>query len=86
MRCILVRPGGEPYHRNDGRYMGGNGGLEERHPDVAERAAMLRRVVVLVFQGEGGELRGGKRTDHEHDEQEFARKMDPSHLRISIPE
>ena len=52
---------------------------------MAQCAAMIGGMMMFVLQGDGRELCGGERTDHEQDDYYLARRMGPSHhLKISI--
>lgn len=68
VRRSLVRRGGKPDDVENGRCVGRHGRLQKREPDVAQSAAMIGRMMVLVLEGKGGELRGGERADHQDDE------------------
>ncbi len=68
VRRILVGECGQPHRRKHRGRRGRNGGLQERQADVAESAAMLRRMVVLVFEGKSGDLRTNDCAQHQDNE------------------
>lgn len=53
---------------------------------MAKSAAVIGGMMVPVLKGEGGELRGGERADHQDDEYPFPRRdYARRHLEVSIP-
>ena len=51
---LEIRDWGEPGYQEDGRHGGGYGSLQEgQRPDMAQQAAMVRRVVRFFLRGQG---------------------------------
>ena len=65
VRRFLVHRGGEPHDGKDRRHISRYRGLKKWEADMAQCAAMIRGMMMFVLEGDGGELCGGKRTDHE---------------------
>ena len=65
---ILIREGGQPDYRKDRRSARHHRRLQEREPDMTQRAAVLGRVMMIVLESGGRELRGGERAEHQDDE------------------
>ncbi len=68
VRLILVYKSRQPDNRENRRRAIADGRLQKREAGMAQRAAMIRRMMMAVFEGDGRELCKRKCTDHEYDE------------------